>query len=308
MNEWIWNNGAACYNSLTAGYALSQNNRFELGKFYSIQFTIAGLTQGSIKLYSVVGQPEFTADGVYSITGKAISNHLIFVGDDADGNVLLGCLKNVFVASAPSFQIIDENDIVVYELVDPSNFPASYLVDFAGMKISAAGANIQYQINWTDFVEGCYRIKITDSGLDFISDCLDVKLNHDCTLLLSWTNNDNAFGFEYVELLFHPKLRVLAKLWQPKYSKDKIIYKDSSGARSLLKSETSKEELLTIHEVPEYVHDALSLGLENDFFYVEGIKYSNEETQYTPRWRKSSQLSSVEIVIIKDQNLKNSNC
>lgn len=295
MNEWIWNNGAACYNSLSPGYALTQYNLFELGKLYTIQFTIEGLTQGKIKLTSLSGHPEFSADGIYNYVGIAISHHLTFIGEEVLGGVLIGCLKSVSMRAIPFYRIEDLDNNIIFELTDQAG-------------VSSSGPNVQYKINWTEIPEGCYKIKITDLEIDYESDCLELKLMHDCTLLLEWTNNENAYSFEYVNLLFTPKLRVNSKLWQPKYSKEKFLYKDSSGSRSILKSETSKEELLTVGEVPEYIHDALSIGLENDFFYVEGIKYTNEETEYSPKWRKSSQLAPVEIVIIKDQNLKNSNC
>ena len=295
MDEWIWNDGAACYNSLTPGYALSQNNLFELGKIYTVQFTIEGMTQGKLILSSMNGQPEFTEDGVYNVVGLPTSNHLTFIGEEVLGDVFDGCIKGVTVRLIPKYRIEDLEGNIVFELLDQ-------------VGVSSSGPNVQYQINWIDIPDGCYKIFITDDGLDYESDCLNVQLMHDCTLLLSWTNNDDSFGFNYTTLEFTPKLRAESKLWQPKYTKEKIIYKDSSGARSLLKSETSKEELLTVAEVPQYIHDALSIGLENDFFYVEGIKYTNEETEYTPKWRKSSQLAPVEIVIIKDQNLKNSNC
>ena len=63
-----------------------------------------------------------------------------------------------------------------------------------------------------------------------------------------------------------------------------------------------------IAEMPEYLHDALAIGLEHDDFYVDSEKYTNEETEYLPKWRNSSQLAPSEVVIIKDQNLKNSSC
>jgi hypothetical protein len=59
--------------------------------------------------------------------------------------------------------------------------------------------------------------------------------------------------------------------------------------------------------MPEYLHDSLSVGVEHDNFYVDGVKYINEETGYEPTWRKSSLLAPVEIELVKDeQNLQNS--
>lgn len=295
MDEWIQNSGSACYNTSTPGFALSQNGILEIDQLYLIEFSISNMTQGKLILQSIEGQPEYTEDGDYSIVGKALSLNLTFIGDEKDGDTFDGCIDSVSARLIPFITIKDLEGNIVFEQTDDTG-------------ITASGTNIQYQINWEDIEDGCYKIYISDSGLDYESDCLSLQLTHDCSLLLSWTNNDNAFGFNYDDLGFTPNLRVNARLWQPKYSKEKIIFKDSSGTRTLLKSETSKDQLLTVSEAPEYIHDALSIGLEHDNFYVESIKYTNEETEYTPKWRKSSQLAPVEIIIIKDQNLKNDNC
>lgn len=294
-NEWIYSSGSACYNTLISGYALSQNGILEAGKLYTVQFSISGMTQGKLILDCIQDKPEYTEDGDYVAIGIATSDNLTFIGGSLGVFVFDGCIDSVVARSIPYYRIEDLDGNTIFELSDSTG-------------VSASSQYIQYQIDWTEIEENCYKIIIPDSGLEYESDCLNVLLTHDCTLLLSWTNDDNAFGFNYDDLSFTPKLRVKGKLWHPKYPKDKTIFKDSSGARSLLKSEISKERILTISEAPEYVHDAISIAVENDSFYVDGIKYTNEETEYTPKWRKSSQLAPAEIIIVKDQNLINDNC
>jgi hypothetical protein len=293
-NEWIQSGGASCYNSAIAGFAFSQNGPLEIGKVYSIDFTVLDMTQGKLVLDSIEGKPEYTEDGVYHVVGIALSNTLTFIGDEYQGDVFDGCIDDVGSRFIPFITIKDLEGNVVFEQTDDSI-------------VSASGDNIQYDIDWSEIEEGCYKIYFSQ-GIDYVSDCIDLKLTHGCTLLLSWTNNENAFGFNYEELSFSPQLRVKAKLWQPSYTKEKDVFKDNAGNRTILKSETSKEELLTIGEVPEYIHDAVAIGVEHDNFYVDGVKYTNEETEYTPKWRKSSQLAPSELVIIKDQFLRNNNC
>jgi hypothetical protein len=130
----------------------------------------------------------------------------------------------------------------------------------------------------------------------------------DCTQLLSWSNNENAYDHVYEGTSFQHEMRVRSKLWMPKYPKDKKeVFTFSNGARKILTSRTKKEDVLTIEEMPEYLHDSLSVGVEHDNFYVDGVKYINEETGYEPTWRKSSLLAPVEIELVKDeQNLQNS--
>jgi hypothetical protein len=293
-NEWIQSSGKACYDSETAGFALSQNGVLLIGYVYSIEFTISNMTQGKLVLDSVSGKPEYTEDGSYTAIGIATSSNLTFIGEEYLSAVFNGCIDIVQARLIPFITIKDLEDFVVFQQTDDSI-------------VTASGNNIQYDIDWSEIEEGCYKVYFSQ-GIDYVSDCIDLKLSHGCTLLLSWTNDENAFGFNYEDLSFQPQLRVKAKLWQPNYTKEKDVFKDNAGNRTILRSETSKDELLTVAEMPEYLHDALAIGVEHDDFYVDGLKYTNEETEYTPKWRKSSQLAPVEVVVIKDQFLRNNNC
>jgi hypothetical protein len=131
-----------------------------------------------------------------------------------------------------------------------------------------------------------------------------------CTKLLSWSNNENAYGHTFEGTVFQHELRVNSKLWKPKYPKDrKEVFVDSVGHRTILTSRTKKEQILTIQHLPEYLHDALSIGVEHDNFYIDGEKYINEENDYSPSWRSSSLTAPVEVTVVKDnQDLSNSYC
>ncbi len=292
-DEWIQVDGAACYNSLTEGYALYESS-LEIGGVYAINFTVLNRTLGKLYVDGIDGRSEYVADGEYSIIGTATNTKLSFIGGALSGGVFNGCIDDVEARLIPFITIKDSDGNIVFEQTDSSI-------------VSASGDNIQYDIDWSDLEEGCYKIYFSYASIEYVSDCLNVQLSHGCTILLSWTNDENAFGFDY-SLPFIQNLRVKAKIWMPKYTKEKNVFKDSAGNRNILKSETSKEEILTIAEMPEYLHDAIAIGIEHDTLEVDGVVYVNEESEYLPKWRKSSQLAPSEIVIIKDQNLKNSSC
>ncbi len=294
MDEWIQSDGAACYNSLTEGYGMYEST-LTVGEIYAINFTLLNRTLGKLIVDGIEGRTEYIADGEYSLIGVATNTKLSFIGGSLSGGVFNGCVDDIETRLIPFITIKDLSGNVVFEQTDDSI-------------VSASGDNIQYNIDWSDYEEGCYKIHFSYASIDYVSDCLSIKLSHGCTLLLSWTNDENAFGFDYSNLAFTQNLRVKAKLWQPKYQKEKNVFTDSAGNRSILKSETAKLELLTVAEMPVYLHDALSIGIEHDTFEVDGQEYVNEESEYTPKWRKSSQLAPVDVLIVKDQNLKNSNC
>ncbi len=297
INEsWEWLEGTAGYINESGLGALEQLGVLEIGKFYKITFTLADTTgDGGGVVIDSFDTTEYEELGVTSVIGQAISEDLIFTPFYGEGGQSFITIDDIEVMEIPVYSIKDLDGNEVFAMTDLTG-------------VTAEGDIIQYDIDWSEIEESCYNIHISDGIIDYISDCLSVKLTHDCTILLSWTNDENAFGFNYEELNFTPNLRVKAKLWQPNYTKEKDVFKDNAGNRTILKSETSKEELLTVSEMPEYLHDAMAIAVEHDDFYVDGLKYTNEETEYTPKWRKSSQLAPSELVIIKDQFLRNNNC
>jgi hypothetical protein len=290
---WTYSGGKAQYSG-ASGVALTQVGVMTIGSLYHISFTISGMTQGKLVLNSFEGQPEYTANGDYSFFGTAILQDVTFIGGTYVGGVFDGALDSLTVRFVPSFVIKDTEDAVIFTS-DENN-------------VTANDGVIQYEINWEEIEEGHYKLYMTDGGLTYESDCLFVKTSHPCTKLLTWSNNDNAFGFD-ASLDFIQSLRVNCKQWQPSYKKTKEVFEDSQGNISILRSSVKKVELLTVSEMPQYLHDALSIGIEHDNFSIDGIPYVVEEEEYTPSWRKSSQLAPVEISVIKKtQNLVNENC
>jgi hypothetical protein len=254
------------------------------------------MTGGKLVLDSIEGKPEYTEDGDYTVVGIATSSNLTFIGEDLTGNVFDGCISRVGARKIPYYSIEDINGNTVFTLSDDTG-------------VTASGNNIQYQIDWTETADGCYKIVFTDGIIDYESDLFTLKTSHNCSIQLTWTNNENAYGFEFETLLFTPSLRVAGRKWHPDYPKEKEVFKDSIGNRTIIRSDTSKVEILLINEVPEYVHDAIAIGIEHDTFKINAMDYVVEDSSYTPKWRKSSNLAPSEIEVIKkNQNLVNENC
>lgn len=296
MDEWIQNNGAACYNSPTEGYALSQSGILIPGMLYSIDVSVSNMTQGKLIIDSLIDKPEITINGSYSLIGIASISDLNLIGGKIGISIFDGCVSALQVRAIPLYQIKDPHDNIIFTQIDETG-------------VSASINNIQYLINWSDIAAGCYKITFTDGIINYESDLFSVDTEHTCSIQLTWSNNENAYGFDFETLLFRPSLRIVGKKWQPFYQKDKEVFKDSIGNRTIIRSDTSKIELLTINEAPEYIHDAISIGIEHDDFEIDSIQYVVEDQQYLPKWRKSSSLASSETQVIKNnQNLVNENC
>lgn len=295
-NEWIYSNSTALYNTGTAGFALVQKNKMVIDYLYHLSFDIIGSTKGKITVPSFEGAPVFNGNGTHEFTGIAKSKNIIF-NPGALGGVFDGAIDNVVVTFIPFYQIRDAEDNAIFTLADQTG-------------VSASGGTIQYVINWEDIAAGCYHISLSDGTTEYNSDCLLLKLEHPCTIQLQWTNNENAFGLEYSDLVFEQTLRVSAKLDRPKFESDKKeVFVYSNGGRQVLYVRKKIIESLRIFEAPRYIHEAIQLGLDHDSFFINGIQYIFEDTSYDPAWRKSSQLAPVEVNVVKNgQNLVNSNC
>jgi hypothetical protein len=291
---WTQGDNKVCYSG-SAGVALTQPGVLTVGNSYHITFTISNMTQGKLILDSLEGKPEYYVDGEdITAFGVASSPDLTFIGEEYLGGIFDGCLDAIASRYTPTFTIKDTDGNTVLTSGDDN--------------VGIAGTTIQYLVDWTTLDDGVYKIHFTDGGLEYVSDCFHVVTEHDCTKLLTWTNDDNAYGFDY-SADFIQSLRVRAKKWHPPYKKNKEVFEDSQGNISILRSSSKKIELLTISEMPEYLHDALAIGVDHDSFSIDGIPYVVEETEYTPKWRNSSQLAPVEVEVIKKtQNLVNENC
>lgn len=293
---WTFDTGKACYDGDEAVTILTQSDIFELGKYYYLNVTISNIEAGGLRLESIEGKPEFTENGIYSIAGAAIQTSLSFTPFEVLGEMFEGCVDDVESWIAPYYSIQDLAGNIIFQQTDNTG-----MTSYNGI--------IQYQIDWTGIPEGNYKIVFSDGVITYESYCLCLKEDVCGTILLEWTNDNDAYGFDYSELGFNPIVRVEGKLWKPTYPKDKEVYVDNAGSGENLSSRARKKYILGVERQPEYIHDAIAIGLENHHFYVNDLEVVNEDDDYVPNWVNSSNIASAEIeLFIKRLNLMNSRC
>jgi hypothetical protein len=296
-NEWIQSDGRACYDTATPGFTLSQGGVMTAGQFYFVKITVSGMTQGSLTLYGIEDAPVITEDGEYEYISKASFTDLVIYPGVLGSGTFDGCVDDVEVNIVPVYSIKDLSGNTVFEMTEITG-------------VTADRDYVQYQIDWTDLEEGCYYIEFSDGILTYQSYCFSVKLLHSCSLQLEWTNDQDGFGFNYSGLSFTQSMRVDGKLWKPRFvMTDKNVHYFSDGEGKITNVRVYEDRELVIKEMPDYMHRAISVGLNHDSFYIQDIKTLFPDEEVTPAWRNSSNLAPLTVIVRQDQNdLLNSNC
>ena len=151
---------------------------------------------------------------------------------------------------------------------------------------------------------------VADSCADnFCSRCFEVTENDDCLVELSWTNGRNFADLEYKQLNYVQKVWVKGELNNANYPIENNVFRFGNGDTILTYGRRIKTMQLALKELPEYIHNAISLGLMHDEFYINGEQYRLAGDGYEPIWRRASKLAPVIVDVFKKQeNSRNQLC
>lgn len=141
------------------------------------------------------------------------------------------------------------------------------------------------------------------------STCYDLKDEHPCTKLITWTNDDDGFGIPYSSVEFNNSLRIYAFIEKPRYPTSSDRFAFSDGRRKILYATSEKIWIFFVDYLPEYLHDALAVAKIHDHFYIDGVEYICTSDEYVPEWRNRLKLAQGRFDIQKViDNNKNKNC
>lgn len=145
-----------------------------------------------------------------------------------------------------------------------------------------------------------------DIVIDAKSECFHVCDQDNCTILLSWTNNTNSFGYYYTGG-YTNYMRLNARIRNAKINDlDFEPFKNSIGIMSMPYYNGQKVEELAVSPIPEYMHNALAVGLSHRTVTIQDVAYIRTGA-YTPDWTDDSELAKVvvEVAKINQTNLEN---
>jgi hypothetical protein len=148
------------------------------------------------------------------------------------------------------------------------------------------------------------------NSVEATSNCYKLQDSQTCskTKLLTWTNPHDAFGSIY-DNDFEYQIRVLSDFGAPSYPGTRLIGVTTGGLKRKDYETQRKSREFGVDVYPEYVHDAISLGLAHKTFKIDGVEYIGQE-DYEPTAADASKLLTGLVVLEKaDQPFKtNSNC
>lgn len=170
-----------------------------------------------------------------------------------------------------------------------------------------------------------------DSDSDFDVTDVSLKLNPDCAqeycsecftldncgvaptkeyLYLEWTNNDDGFGMNYTGVPLIHSLWIKGGLRNADYPYTEDYFTTSGGTHFPVYVDAVKTIELWVEDVPDYIHDALRLGVVHDEFTVNGVEYSKADGGYSPDWDTPNSLLAPVIVKLREkyQDTRNENC
>jgi len=203
------------------------------------------------------------------------------------------CSSTDSQGGAPRYYVILTTAFTIYNEYN-TQISISALEDFAGNVMNPDPVSITIYPYTIDACTGCY----------------DLRADYPCTKLLTWDNDDDAFGLAYSEFestLVH-SLRLDAELRNPKYPEKSNRLRFSNGRNKIIFAQSEKVWELRIDYVPEYIHDAIRLAKIHDRFYIDGVEYYCLEGDYEPEWRGRQRFaqSQIEVQKLIDYNVNNS--
>jgi len=155
---------------------------------------------------------------------------------------------------------------------------------------------------------GGFYLDSTCQAGQYTSYCMEVG-GTDCTVLIEWSNDKNAFGFDYENFNFTQSLRVNGQVWFPRYPEENNQYTGSTGVNTIVSAVNYKVNDVRLDEMPEYIHDALRLGRIHREFSIDGVDYVALPGEYTPDWDAYRSMATVTFEVRKRvENNENDNC
>jgi len=279
--EWLYNDGEIEFNGTTGGVDNCEyQNILTADRYYKVTFTILSYVSGGLEVFlGSTSLGTVSANGTYTWYGMADATSLQFTPNGASYELSLDAVT-LYEMGTVGIDIKDSDDVTIYTETD-------------GTSVTYVDTEAQIDLDWSTYglTEGeCYTVCLVD-----LSDSSEQETNcvyydeFDCSIKLTWTNGNNAFNFNYADFTFVQVLRLVDSIKRnAKYPEESNRPQFSDGSRSTTYGKSVKVEELQTEFLPEWIHDALRLGVIHQTFTIDSVNYVKQEGDYEPIWDRSS--------------------
>lgn len=171
---------------------------------------------------------------------------------------------------------------------------------------------IWIQAKWTN-INPSYTILINSFTVNnaiqthAASDCIDIKTNHDESLLINYSNHENFDGIEYGDLSPDPSfnLRIPAIFFEDRLIQEGQYDKLSNGQVISLYEESKVQRLLSTDRMPKYMHEKILAVLQHQFLFIDNSYWikGGEEYAKTEKKNKRDSLSMYTCWLTRQSSL-----
>ncbi len=194
-----------------------------------------------------------------------------------------------------TLEVVDEDGITINETAFTEIQSGIYQKSFTPLSLSITDEQIQLQVN-------------SNSGMVAKSDCLDIREDHEETVLFNYTNNrifaslnpsvgtpNPEFNLRIPGVFFHER--------HPRES-ESITLSDNTSIQTF--AEIKKQRRLDVKHMPDYMHLKTVLVLSHSNVEIDGLTWKLDESYDKPEGNRKFPLKSATAWLTqRNYNLRN---
>lgn len=210
--------------------------------------------------------------------------------DGFNGNYLIATIQ-LDVLLGQQYLVINK----VYGLLVPASFADARfvltLVPFNVFETIVTGLGL--------LANGKYFMQIKGLGAVprvFVSEPIDLQLEHKGTNLVRYRNIDNAFDMTYTTGLTC-QLRVESTLFKRVPDSSDEQYRNTDLSSVKLSAKRYRKFIFELWMLPPYMHEKLAVIFGHDVININGVRYQSDDKYQEPKYLVRYPLSNSQIVI-----------
>lgn len=143
------------------------------------------------------------------------------------------------------------------------------------------------------------RALVSPEDGDYRSDCIDVREEHECTKLITYSNNSDFAGIDYNASSPSPEfsLRVPAMLFRATRPEEQEVHPLSNDEWLRVWSRMTKKMRLELGYMPDYMHEKLQLILMHDNVEIDGLSWKKRDAYELIEGDKRNPLMKANVLL-----------